>query len=176
MIARPSPCRQYYAAYLRVMQTVTWDPQLHFLAQHAELRIHVDEIFQKAQKIAFLHPDSVLRFPRLSQLDEHFRDRDIIRDSSFMMHGFGAENHSIKHDMDYKPRDQNIHSENAVKIASISPLLYRTSDDKHWETPTVEQLWDRMSTLPQIEGPEPHYDAAYLNDGIESILTRLPSI
>ncbi|KAM0714645.1 hypothetical protein Q7P37_009943 [Cladosporium fusiforme] len=182
-IARLSPCRQHYPAHLRVMQTVSWDPQLHFLAQHAELRIQVDEIFQQAQKIAFLHPDSVLRFPCLPHLDEHLRNRDMIRDSSFRVPGFGAENHSVKYDQGYKPRDRNIHSENAVRTASISQLLYRTGHDKHWETTTTEQLWERMSILPQIEGSESRaygdelrYDAAYLNDGVDSILARLPSI
>jgi hypothetical protein len=182
-IARLSPCRQYYPVHLRVMQTVSWDPQLHFLAQHAGLRIQVDEIFEQAQKIAFLHPDSMLQFPRLPILDDHLRDQDMIRDSSFRVPGFGAENHSVKFDQDYKPRDRNIQSENAVRTVSISQLLHRTGHDIHWETPTADQLWNRMSVLPQIEGPnlraygdELRYDAAYLNNGIHSILSRLPSI
>jgi hypothetical protein len=182
-IAHLSPRRQYYPDHLRVMQTVIWNPQLHFLAQHAGLRIQVEEIFQQAQRIAFLHPDNVLQFPCLQQLDEHLRDRDMIRDSTFRVHGFGAENHNVKHDQDYKARDRNVSFDHAVRTASFSQLMYRIGHDKHWEVPTVDQLWAKMSVLPQIEGfevrgprEELRYDAAYLVDGINIILARLPSI
>ncbi|KAM0720782.1 hypothetical protein Q7P37_003067 [Cladosporium fusiforme] len=182
-IARLSHSRQYYPTHLRVMQSVSWDPQVQPLAQHPELRIQVQEIFEQARKTAIFYPELDLRFSQLPRLDEHLRDRDMIRDSSFRVSGFGAENHTDNYDDEYHPRDRNVDSESAKRVAVIAGLMYRTGHDKHWEAPTVDQLWQTMCTLSEIQGSESlagksdlRYDAAYLDKGLEFVLARLPSI
>lgn len=182
-IARLSPCRRFYPLHLQVMQTVSWDHHLHFLAQPVEFRMEVDQIFQQAKNVALFHARATLCYPSLPQLDCHLQTRSKVRESCFKLPGFGAESHSIKYDKEYNSRDQDNGSERAVRAASMSRLLHGHGDDKHWEMATAEQLWDKASTLLVIESFEPRasdvplrYDAIYLSDGINSILTKLPSI
>lgn len=173
-IARLSPSRHFYPTHLQVMQSVFWDSQVHTLVQHPELRIQVEEIFEQARKAAIFYPELDLRFPQLPQLDDHLRDRDMIRDSSFRVSGFGAENHTDNHDDEYRPRDRNVDSAGAERVAAIASLIYRTDHDKHWDSPIADQLWQRICALSEIQGSESpaeeydlRYDATYLDKGLD---------
>lgn len=182
-IARLSPGRRYYPAHERVMQTVLWNGQLSFLSQHARLRLSVQAIYDQAQEAATFHPDNKLEFPRLKECATELQQRDSIRSSTFRVAEYGAEDHTLEHDSIYVSRDRGINSSRSERAALISGLMARQNADKHWEFPTLDQLWQKLVRCSTVYGPDrdlgdtyhPYDSACLKEEHFAGVLARLPA-
>ena len=177
-IASLSPGRSYYPINERVMQTVEWCPNLGFLAQHGEYDRYVRLLFGETTKTRFLFPDSQVRLPDMKRVNSDLRERDLIRSSTFRVWGYGAEDHTIKHDATYSARDIRPDSAQGVKAFTLSSLIYRERANLHAGlAPDLRAyIWDFLSRQTEILGPfhplpdsEIKYDAALLLDWSTSI-------
>ncbi|KAM0718943.1 hypothetical protein Q7P37_006015 [Cladosporium fusiforme] len=153
-IAGLSPGRCYYPPGKFVMQTVTWNSKVSFMAQHAGLRLAVQEIFQQSRDASVFYPEIRLSFPTLKQCEKHLQERDSIRSSTFRVSGFGAEDHTSQHDRLYSPRDQGVASPRGTNVSRISALMARPTPDKHWQLPSLTQLWLKLREMTTIQGPD----------------------
>jgi hypothetical protein len=154
MIAALSPGRTFYPTGMRVMQTVNWDSTLGFMAQHARLRTLVQEIFDQAGDAEMFYPELELKFPKLQDCDDHLQQRDSLRSATFRVSGFGAEDHSLQHDMSYSARDRRGSSGRAIRAATMSSLMMRAGNDMHFDAKTLNALSQNLCNISTIEGPD----------------------
>lgn len=183
LLAELSPGRRYYPAHKKVMQSVEWDNRLGFMAQHARLRTAVHVVFDQARDAEIFYPDIGLQYPSLLKCDDHLRERDSIRSSTFRVPGFGAEDHDLQHDRFYSCRDQGLDSERGIRAALMSGLMTRVGTDTHWPAASLEQLWRELCQIPNVHGPDtPLIGNKYCYAGILTqekkfapILARLPT-
>ena len=59
--------------------------------------------------------------------DQHLLERASIRNSAYRVHGFGAENHTTDHDVDYVARDYISNSIRESQVYQIAKLVDRWS-------------------------------------------------
>ena len=154
-IAHLTPERSYYPANERVMQTVNWSPVLSFLAQHAGFYKCVVSIFEQADKTKLFYPESYVQPQKLSHVDSHLLERDCIRSSTFRVSGFGAEDHTIKHDVIYAARDRELNSPRGCKAFVTSSLIYHGRATLHYNVSSnlKDHIWDFLSQTPETFGP-----------------------
>ena len=153
-IAALSPGRSYYPTGMKVMQTVSWDNVLSFMTQHSRLRISVQEIIEQARDAQMFYPELELSFPRMQQCDSHLQQRDSLRSATFRVSGFGAEDHSLQHDIEYAARDRGASSTRADKAATMSNMMTRADTDMHFDPRTLRDLWQDLCNVPNVEGPD----------------------
>lgn len=102
LIAQLTARRQYYPQHLRIMQEVHWN-NLPPLSQHSSFYKLVTSIFKQVEGLqVFL--DEPIEIPQ-SSTNEILLERAAIRDSTYRVHSFGAEDHTIEHDVVYFSRD-----------------------------------------------------------------------
>ncbi|TVY48539.1 hypothetical protein LOCC1_G001313 [Lachnellula occidentalis] len=123
-IAQLTPGRNYYPENERVMQTVSWDLNLGFLAQHGGFYKTVKSIFDQANRTNIFYPDSNVKLPQLDQVKAELLQRDCIRSSTFRVSGFGAEDHTVNHDKVYGARDQQQSASRYSEAFVMSSLIY----------------------------------------------------
>ncbi|TVY56340.1 hypothetical protein LCER1_G002622 [Lachnellula cervina] len=151
LIAQLTPGRKYYPDNdndnERVMQTVSWDPNLGFLAQHGGFYKSVKSIFDQSDSASIFYPDSNMKLPQLDQVKEDLLLRDCIRSSTFRVSGFGAEDHTTNHDEVYGARDQEQSSLRYSKAFAISSMIYRERKTLQYRPPPHfrEHLWKYLS-------------------------------
>ncbi|OTB10950.1 hypothetical protein K445DRAFT_236605 [Daldinia sp. EC12] len=124
-IALLTPARCYYPDHLKVMQTVTWDSQLGFLAQHNGFYQTVCSMFRQASELEFFHPSSYTAPPDLQQVEESLLRRDNIRSSAFRVSGYGAEAYTTRSDRVYQHRDNDQSSKKACRAFTVSRIIFR---------------------------------------------------
>ncbi|PGG97603.1 hypothetical protein GX51_07235 [Blastomyces parvus] len=178
-IAQLTPGRKYYPAHERVMQSVEWSPNLGFMAQHGELYKCVTSIFEQADRMMrIFNPDFKLQPLVPDGVDLHLLERDLIRSSSFRGPSFGAEDHTIAHDVKYEPRDQDQNSESGSRAFVISNIIYHGRTSLHYASAAGlgTHLWNFLSTASEIFGPghllqnsELVYDSRFLLQSSEFI-------
>ncbi|TVY87635.1 hypothetical protein LAWI1_G008611, partial [Lachnellula willkommii] len=146
-IAQLTPGRQYYPKDERVMQTVSWNLNLGFLAQHGGFYQSVKSIFDQADSTGIFYPDSNVTLPQLDQVELHLLQRDCIRSSTFRVSGFGAEDHTTNHDKAYRARDQEQSSSRYSKAFMISSMIYHERKILQYRPPTNfrDHLWKYLS-------------------------------
>ena len=182
LIAALSPGRSYYPSNMKVIQTVKWNSNLGFMAQHARLRTAVQDILQQAQDAMVFDPDLKLLFPSLPHCEKHLQERDSIRSSTFRTPGFGAEDHSIQHDKAYMPRDRGYNTGRANNASIMSGLMLRPSIHLHQAAISINDLWRELCDISDLGGPESslmtseqRFDPVLVEEGnIRRILARLP--
>lgn len=126
-IAHLSPSRQYYPKYLRNMEMVQWDTQLSYLSQDSAFHTMVEQIFCAAKQTKLFYPDACALPETLHFVDPDLHERHLIRAASYQVYGFGAENHSVSHDIVYPSRDTTYHSKKSAKAFQIVQMLTRSS-------------------------------------------------
>lgn len=115
LLARLTPRRHYYPRHLRVMQEVEWET-LSPLSQHNSFCTSVGSIFEQVRTLDLFH-DKPTKLPDAEiDGDRHLLDRAAIRDAAYRVHGFGAENHTTKHDVVYTARD---HVPNSIQESQV---------------------------------------------------------
>lgn len=123
LLARLTPCRQYYPRHLQVMQQVDWET-LSPLSQHDSFCTLVCSIFAKARMMDLFH-EIPTQLPNLDIYTEQqdLLERAAIRNSTYRVDGFGAENHTSKHDVVYNSRDHLSDGEREPQIHHIANLV-----------------------------------------------------
>jgi len=115
LLARLTPLRHYYPRHLRVMQEVEWE-RLSPISQHPSFFDSVQSIFERARTLDLFH-DNPTDLPDAEICgDHHLLKRAGIRDAAYRVHGFGAEHHSTKHDVNYVARD---HVSNSIRESQV---------------------------------------------------------
>lgn len=183
-IAQLSPGRRYYPSHMRVMQSVEWDENLPFLSQHNDFNQVVRGLLLQSEAFKFFYPEVELQITHRKDIDEHLRARANMRSSIFQVDGFGAENHDRSHDEIYKPRDQGLQSGRATNVATMSALLFRDGEARHWETAQVSALWSLMSEQNIFFGAQTRFDTSGFRfdaplperNAFGSILAKLPAL
>ena len=105
VLAQLTPKRQYYPRHLQVMQEVQW-ATLSPLSQHSSFFKLVKSVFKQA-KTFHLFQNEVLQFSDANTAtNEYLLERAAIRDSTYRVQYFGAEDHTTDHDVFYLSRDQ----------------------------------------------------------------------
>ncbi|KAL5371982.1 hypothetical protein PMIN02_012711, partial [Paraphaeosphaeria minitans] len=183
-IAQLSPGRQYYPSHRRVMQSVQWDENLPFLSQNNDFHQVVRGLLRQSEALKFFYPEVELQIRERTDIDEHLLARASMRSSIFQISGFGAENHDPSRDEIYKPRDQGLQSDRATNVATMSALVFRDGEVRHWDAAQVSALWSLMSKQDIIFGAQTkfdtsrfRYDAPLLEKNVfGSILAKLPAL
>ena len=126
-IAELTPRREFYPGHLRVMQQVRWhDLAAH--AQHESFSTIVGSIFQRARNFEIFSDHTELPDSR-KYGDEDLLQRAIIRNAVFRGPGFGAENHTIKYDVDYVSREISVQNKNEICACNTAKLVNQWSTE-----------------------------------------------
>ncbi|KAH8807698.1 hypothetical protein F5884DRAFT_880995 [Xylogone sp. PMI_703] len=113
LLAQLTPIRQYYPEHLKVMQQVDW-LGLSPLSQHPDFHKNVSLVFEEYPK----------QLPVLKSCgDTWLQKRSAIHDSSFRIHGFGAEYFTTGYDKVYSSRDFNIDSAREIRTCHTARLV-----------------------------------------------------
>ncbi|KAH7400360.1 hypothetical protein BKA64DRAFT_574675 [Cadophora sp. MPI-SDFR-AT-0126] len=122
LIAGLTPSRQFYPEDSRESQQIDWlegPPS----SQHGKFRALVRSIFDQA-RLYQIFQETDTQIPDLeSRGTQYLLDRAAIRDSSFQVHGFGAESHSTEYDVLYVSRDQAIGSYRELHACNTARLV-----------------------------------------------------
>lgn len=122
LLAQLTPHRHYYPHNLRVMQEVEWNA-LPPLSQHPSFQSLVKSIFDQARE-SNLFLDECIELPQAEICGEQdLLRRAEIRDSSYRVHGFGAELHTANHDVTYRARDCVPDSPREHEVCHIAKLV-----------------------------------------------------
>lgn len=183
-IAQLTPGRRFYPSHLRTMQSVKWDQNLPFLSQHDDFSLVVSGLLRQSEASKLFYPEMNIQIVHRNDIDEHLRARASLRSSIFQVSGFGAENHDSCHDEIYEPRDQGLHSQRATNVATLSALLCRAGEAKHWKAAQPSSLWSLVSDQEIIRGAQTKFDVSRFrfdapllgNDVIGTILADLPAL
>jgi hypothetical protein len=151
MLARLTPRRQYYPEHLRVMQQVEWE-DLSPLSQHCAFYRQVASVLDQAKLLQVFQEKPVQQSISDSRGEQDLLERAAIRDSSFQVHGFGAEAYTTEYDITYSSRDQVFNSARELRTYSTAKLV----DD--WSTNltvcsgllTEMESWDEPLSGPSL--------------------------
>jgi hypothetical protein len=149
MLARLTPRRQYYPHHLRVMQQVEWE-KLSPLSQHCAFHQHVRTVLNQAKLFHVFQEQPAQLLVADTRGEQDLLERAAIRDSSFQVHGFGAESYTTDYDIVYASRDQALDSIREVQTCRTTKLV----DD--WSTNLVvhSQLLSEIESWGEpIRGP-----------------------
>ncbi|KAI9679782.1 MAG: hypothetical protein M1817_004796 [Caeruleum heppii] len=109
LLAGLTPRRQYYPRHLRVMHEVQWKA-LPPLSQHNSFYVEVQQTLKKVKAMIIVPEAASSRLDADPTMDPNLLARAAIRTATFRVHRYGAEDHTIKHDVDYLARDRNVDS------------------------------------------------------------------
>jgi hypothetical protein len=116
---RLTPKRQFYPDHLRVMQQVEWSV-LPSLSQHSAFYPYVASILDHDFQVP---QESAIQIPSVNRGDKFLLERAAIRNSSFQVHGFGADVAAAVHDVVYTARDQTSDSERELQACRTARLV-----------------------------------------------------
>lgn len=161
-IAQLTPERRYYPANERVMQTVKWEKNLGFLAQHCSFYEEVAAIFDQDRRMQMFYPDTRMEHPLLPQVEGELLTRDRIRSATFRVAGFGAEDHTSKRDHRYLGLDRSHNSPEASRAFILSKIVYEELPSARRITTEdlVSHLWEFLSKTSSTYGPDAPIKAA----------------
>ncbi|KAI1385560.1 uncharacterized protein F4822DRAFT_432413 [Hypoxylon trugodes] len=153
-IAALTPERVYYPADKQEMQTVSWSPQLGFLAQHGQFYQIVRSIFDQAEESKFLYMESYVDPPLLHNVNQTLLRRDLIRSSTFRVSGFGAEKHTTDHDRAYQSRDRKQYPAQASLSFAMCNVILQGQFSLYEALPNqdlAEYIWEFVDTYAKGE-------------------------
>lgn len=126
LLAKLTPSRQYYPRSKRVMQEVKW-ASLSSLSQHSSFSKLVSSILEEAKAFNSLIGKTI-KVPDVGlSIEKHLLERAAIRDSTYRVDGFGAENHTSEYDVAYAARDSLSDSNREPQVYQISKLIHSWS-------------------------------------------------
>lgn len=153
-ISRLTPGRAYYPRNMRVMQSVSWDPDLSFLSQHSRFLTAAQDIYNQARNAAVFRIAALPSAPNFSFADHHLTARDEIRSSTFRISGYGAEDHTTDEDRQYKARDRSDGSKRAECAAFLSRMLDRGCASRFGPADVRDRVWSFFKHASRINGVE----------------------
>ncbi|KAI1337558.1 hypothetical protein F5Y15DRAFT_147782 [Xylariaceae sp. FL0016] len=161
-----TPERAFYPEHLQVMQTVSWNSNLGFWAQHGAFHQVVRSIFNKTKRLKKLYLDTYIE-PRMTRkINDHLRHRDNIRSATFKLSDFGAEDHETKYDRLYSARDTDCSSTQAVRAFALSSLILLDDFFLHDSAPSDlgTYIWNFLLENAGVLNPSsplPEYSLGY---------------
>lgn len=153
-IAQLTPQRRYYPSHLRVMQEVDWNP-LSPLSQHVSFREQVASILKQVRSFHLFQDKPVLLPSADTAGDNDLYERATARDSWFRVHGFGAGNFTVQHDVVYASRDLVTNSARETQTCRTSKLVdnWSTNLRAYRDLLTNVESWNQP-----LHGPRPCSD------------------
>lgn len=121
-IAEISPKREFYLKSKKYMQKVTWST-LSPVAQDDSFYEIIQSILNQAQSYELFYPQNRKEIEPLSHSTEELNKRHAVRASGYRTSQFGAEQHSIEHDMDYASRDTVRKSDAEYRVYRLAKFL-----------------------------------------------------
>jgi hypothetical protein len=172
-IALLSPHRSFYPRDKRVMQSVTWMPELSSLAQDARYYTVVQDILYWTAEVSFLRPSDANNIDRtcIQDSSNELVERDIRHISRYSVSGLGAEISSTGPGALYRARDTGQQSTRVLDTVNIAKRAFNGSDPVSLTTPTAfaENLYNLLASggpVPSGDVLEPHelrYDSKWLD-------------
>lgn len=170
-IASLTPNRAFYPAHLRVMQTMRWSDNLGFLAQHDDFVSHASAILEQAQNNSFFYEDhsQVSASSLYASIPRSLLARSQIRCAQTRVSTFGAETHTIHHDVTYTGRGRLFGSETLTMAYAVAQCLVQGTAKSHLavEQDLASHLWDFLqnrsilNASSEFEAEELAYDAKW---------------
>ena len=165
LLARLTPRRHYYPRHLRVMQEVEWE-RLSPISQHPSFFNSVQSVFERASTLNLFH-DQPTQLPDAEICgDHHLLKRAGVRDAAYRVHGFGAEHHTTKHDVNYIARDQVSNSTRESQVCHTAKLVDSWSANLKGCSQLLREIesWREPLRGCGTEGPIPlGYDMKWLD-------------
>ena len=173
-IALLSARRSFYPRDKRVMQSVTWIPELSSLAQDARYYTIVKDILNWAAEVSFLRPSHADNIDRTCMQDSlnELVERDIRYISSYSVSGLGAEASSTGPGAAlYSARDTGQQSTKALETVDMAKRAFNGSGPASRITPTslTNELYHLLASgggVPSGDVLGPHelrYDSKWLD-------------
>lgn len=182
-ISRLTPGRAYYPREKRVMESVSWDPNLSFLSQHNGFLAAAGDIYDQTRRASVFQIGPLPQFPDLNFADDHLIARDRIRSSSFKIAGFGAEDCTTDGDRRYEARDRSQSSKRAQSAALMSGAFCRGFTTSFLPVETREYIWSLLMEAARVSGSEKSirpldlaYNTGYLEDWRTYVSENWPAI
>ncbi|PNP47794.1 hypothetical protein THARTR1_10479 [Trichoderma harzianum] len=168
-ISKLSPERKYYPENARVMETINWDRQLSFLSQAGSLHTAVQSVIEGVNQSTLFYPDQPAKYRIPNHVDAALGLRHLIRDSTFCVSGFGAENHTTAEDMPYKSRDSGRNGERSRRAFEAATMVVERRQTIHMPIKNTFTLhiWDLIKNKSGTQGPNtplPHKEVGYDRD------------
>ncbi|KAJ4865601.1 hypothetical protein T069G_02131 [Trichoderma breve] len=172
-ISKLSPERKYYPKDLQEMETIDWNNQISFLSQSGSLHTAVQSVIERVNQSTLFYPDQPGEYVIPNHVDAALGLRHLIRDSTFCVSGFGAENHTTAEDVSYKSRDgvRNIERSRRAFEAATMVVEQRQTIHKPISHTFTSHMWDLLKNESGTQGPNtplPHeevgYDCKWLSD------------
>ena len=154
LLARLTPRRHYYPQHLRVMQEVEWE-RLSAISQHPSFCNFVQSIFERARTLDLFH-DKPIELPDAEIFgDHHLLKRAGVRDAAYRVHGFGAEHHRTKHDVNYIARDNVSNSIQESQVCHTAKLVDSWSTNLKGCSQLLREIesWGKPLSARGTEGP-----------------------
>ncbi len=165
LLAQLTPCRHYYPRHLRVMQEVGWE-RLSPISQHPSFSDSVQSIFERVRTLE-LFDDKPTELPDAKICgDHHLLERAGVRDAVYRVHGFGAEHHTTKHDVNYIARDHVSNSTRESQVCHTVKLVDSWSTNLKGCSQLLREIesWGEPLHGCGTEGPIPlGYDMKWLD-------------
>jgi hypothetical protein len=155
-IAKINPSRHYYPAHERVMQQITWDPHLDALSQHGLFHTSVQTLLEQAKRTQTFCLGSKKELPRLNFVVQHLLDQYLLRSSTDRVSGFGAECHTVQHDVVYKSRDRGQTSDRSRLAFIAANSIFQNLQLSHKKVANgfSNKLWKDFVACASIHGSE----------------------
>ena len=156
-----TPCRVYYPPGRKVMQTVTWDPNLSSNAQHDEFSVLVEEIRGVAAHFSIFHNDTGGSDEQASPKtcaelsDGHLLNRARSRNSAFRKPDCGGNLMRVEHDSPYcEDRGLQAHANEASRAYHVVSCVKKWSPEMSNST----HLFKDLTSLGVVAGLRKRFD------------------
>ena len=154
LIGRLTPRRQYYPEHLKVMQQIEWNPHLSPLSQHELFCKIAGLILQQAHDLE-MFPECSSELPDFDAVGEkHLLLKATIRNSTYRVHGFGAEDSTTEHDRVYSARDLILNSAREYETSRMASLIDQWSPNLACTSDLLEKLAGWGSPLKRQKSEE----------------------
>ena len=167
-----TPKRVFYPEHERVMQSVQWSSRVGFMSQHAGFYSAVISILHHEKRYDELFRQSGMLMPSIRNVDAHLLERNRIRSAAFQVSGYGAEDHTTEHDVEYNSRDRRRQSRRRADAYLFSSHISQGRATLHSGRTSSSILWNFLCRSSRVFGPrhqldlsQIRYDATLLQDG-----------
>lgn len=130
-IAVLSPSRSFYPVNEQVMQQIDWITDLSPLSQHCDFHYLVKDILEHERRMALFRSSALLtelgreELTWMSSVDPHLHQRASIRNSVFLISGYGAEKFTTNPDSIYQARDLPLESNKGQRAFAAARMTIR---------------------------------------------------
>ena len=128
LLARLTPCRRYYPQHVQAMQQVDW-ADLSPLSQHEFFEVLVRSIFEQARTLDLFYENPTDLPSTDTRGVRDLLERAAIRNATFRVDEFGAEVHTVQHDVLYDSRDHVSNSVTESNVFRVARLVESWSQD-----------------------------------------------